>query len=62
MIDLQIFKKIQFTFSPVFLIRMIGRIIVESEFKMNFSVKMLVTIATAHTHKKIVLILKFRQN
>ena len=50
MIDLLIFRKIQSRFSTVFLIRIVGRIIVKSEFKMNFSVKMLDTIVTGNSH------------
>ena len=42
--------KIQSTFSTVVLTHTISRIIVKSELRMNFSVKMNVTIATAHPH------------
>ena len=41
-----IFRKFQSTFSTVFLTRIIGWIIVKSEFRMNFSVKMSVSTET----------------
>ena len=39
-----IFRKIQSTFSTIFVICTIGRVIAKSEFKMNISVKMLIAI------------------
>ena len=49
MIDLKSSQKIQSTFFTIFLIGIIGRIIVKSEFKMKLSVKMNVSIVTGHT-------------
>ena len=45
-----IFRKNNSIFSSVFLTRTIGRIIVKSEFKINSSIKMSVSIVTGHLH------------